>query len=652
MIQGVAHQGLLFWREALRVSRQSRTYGLRVGLAVLLFGLLMVIVAVFSQDTRAESTGQLGRAIFYLIHYSVLLTAWVLAPVFCIQGVQEEMDQEVLPLLAMTPLSGRSILWSKVASRIGVLGFVLMTCTPVAAMMLSFGGVAPEEQLWAVYYIVLSCFLLFMASAVLSFASARIVLPLIAVFSYGFWAFVCIPIIVLLPNLSSSRFEIGMDLAFRSMPFVLHPDGPSTLSGIFVLAVLPVSIRLFFVGSALMHQKISSAANPTPYTRWPNAAHWFVLTLASAVVSWIFCLVSTELVAGKVSTGASISAIADWVMVGIVALSFIAFFYFSSMAYLRFIFFALVFLERFSFIDVLRTIRSSDKEKRAPRTFWLLRNPVFWREVFTGGNGASGRVILLLAFFLFVGWLGAGLLMGPRHLFDADVFWVLSIVAYGLTFLSVCVAVTYSVVSERQGETLQCLQVSTFPKSWIVSGKIRAAMFRTAPLWVLLGVIWYLLSFLERAWGDTTSFHVTDPALFFVPAGGVLSFLFVLWSIQVFAAHVCVYSSLWWRNPKTSWMVNMVFSIGFWPALLLCYILFQAVESLAIPIVLIEVSKFIASCIFPWSSHIAYVKGEYLYRPLTVLNFIPSEMLVAIVFWFVGAWVVRRGCVRRLQKVS
>lgn len=652
MIQSVAHQGLLFWREALRASRQSRTYGLRVGLAVLLFGVLMVIVGAFAQDTRAESTGQLGRAVFYLIHYSVLFSAWVLAPVFCIQGVQEEIDKEVLPLLAMTPLSARSILWSKVASRIVVLSSVLMTCAPVAAMMLSFGGVAPEEQFLAVYYIVLSSFLLFMAAAILSFASARIVLPLIAVFSYGFWAFVCIPIFVILPNLSSSRFEIGLDIAFRSMPFVLHPDGPSTLSGIFVLAVLPVSIRLFFVGSALMHQKVATAANPTPYTHWPNAPVWFVLTLASAVVSWIFCLVSLELVAGRVSMGLPITDIADWVMVGIVAMSFIAFFYFSSMAYLRFMFFALGFLERFSFIDVLRALRSKDKDKRAPRTFWLVKNPVFWREIFTGGNGASGRVILLLAFFLFVGWLGAGLLMGPRHIFDADVFLVLGIVAYGLTFLSVCVAVTHSVVSERQGETLQCLQVSTFPKRWIVTGKIRAAMFRTAPLWSLLGGLWYLLSFLERGLGYATSFHPKEAALFWVPAGGGLSLFFVLWGIQVFAAHVCVYSSLWWRNPKTSWMANMVFTVGFWPALSLCYILLHAVESLALPAFLIRSSEFIASCIFPWSSHLSDTTGEHLYRPLTVLNLIPSEMVVSIVFWFVGAWVVRRRCVSRLQKVS
>jgi len=656
VVQALVHQGVLFWREALRTSRQIRTYVLRTLLALMLFGILMLIAASFSEFSQAEFTGRMGRSLFYLVHFGTLFSAWLLTPVFCIQGVQEEIETDVLPLLALTPLSGRSILWSKVGSRVAVLASVLITCAPIAAMTLSFGGVAPSEQFSSMYYLFLSTFLLFMVSAILSFASRRIALPMIAVFSFGVWSYACVPMLLILPNVSSARFEPAFDLALRAMPFVLHPDGASISSGVFGLAVILVAIRLFFVGAALMQQKIDQAADITAHSRWPSSSLGFIFTLASAVVSWIIGVIAVELVSSTFPSMTSTVIGSDWMMFGVVGLCFIAFFYFSSMAYLRFIFFTLGFLERFSLDALMRILRSNSKEQPRTRTFLLWKNPVFWRETFTGGNGASGRISILLAFFLFVGWLSAGLLIGLNQMFDSDVFFSLTIAAYALTFFSVSIAVTHSIVVERQADMLQCLQVSTIPKGWIVSGKVRAAMFRLTPLWVALGFVWYLLTQIERILGYASSYgsHTSAEGTMFVPAGGALSVLLVLWLIQRFLAHFCVFLGLLLRNPKTAWMVNLVFTILFWPGMVMGFGFFELLEDELSFLGLGRVFAFASTCFFPWMTEhdMSTATGHFGEIPIEGQNFVGAEFIVAVVIWLAATWCLKRLCMSRLQKGS
>ena len=579
-----------------------------------------------------------------------MVSAWFLAPVFCIQGIQEEIEPKVLPLLALTPLSGASILWSKVASRTGVLGAILLTCTPLAAVTLSFGGVSPLEQVSAIYYIVVGTCVLVLASSVLSFASHRIALPLLAVFSFGVWAFVGIPVLMVLPNAGSSSMEPILDLVFRSIPFMIHPKGVSILNGIFLFAVTPLCIRLWFIGSALMKHKLVAADDRATYGRWPVPISGGIFTVVLAVVSWALGAVLLDVSSGNVSLGFSaMSSVEIWVFV-LGALSYLVFYYAASLLYLRLMFFTLGVLERFSWASMLRILNPRQSEDRAPRTRWLKRNPVFWREVFTGGNGASGRMGVLLAFFLMMMWLAVAV-VEPKQVFRESTFLMLFVAAYGLTFFSLSVVVTNSVVHERNAEMLQCLLVASMPKRWIITGKVRSAMFRTAPLWIGLGFLWTCSAGFERLLFDAPSDDIPhDFGLFYFPSGAVVCSLVIFWAMQSVVGHVSVLSALWWRNPRTAWVVNMVFTLALWPGLLFAYVMCEWLQNLTKLGGDQQWFSWIGECILPWTVRYAVNGDSYWILPLTAQHFIAGQMIVSIAFWVTAIWMLRRLAIIRLQK--
>ena len=98
-------------------------------------------------------------------------------------------------------------------------------------------------------------------------------------------------------------------------------------------------------------------------------------------------------------------------------------------------------------------------------------NPVFWREVFTNGNGASSRAWWLLGCYGWESYSSFCSEKGLRILGDADFGLGMAALAGMMSFICSSLLMTTSVTQERKSGALALLQFSNFSPVRLFRGK-------------------------------------------------------------------------------------------------------------------------------------------------------------------------------------
>ncbi len=135
-------------REMVRTARRRNTYLLRflfaAGLLVLLVSFWTDRVEYALEYDRGHLAG-IGRELFQGYSWLQFVALGMLTPILVAQSVIEERDERTIELLAITHLTPEGILWGKLLSRLLGMASLVLAGTPVLALCLSLGGVAPID---------------------------------------------------------------------------------------------------------------------------------------------------------------------------------------------------------------------------------------------------------------------------------------------------------------------------------------------------------------------------------------------------------------------------------------------------------------------------------------------------------------------------
>jgi len=127
----------LILRELRAESRRPLNYWLRV----LAAGAVILVFAAFMWAAEVAPS-ELGAQMFTVLHYTLLVSFWIFAPLMTADCISSEQREGTLPLLFLTPLTIRDLIAAKNALhalRVLTLGLAAL---PVLVMPFVIGGVA------------------------------------------------------------------------------------------------------------------------------------------------------------------------------------------------------------------------------------------------------------------------------------------------------------------------------------------------------------------------------------------------------------------------------------------------------------------------------------------------------------------------------
>jgi ABC-type Na+ efflux pump permease subunit len=140
--------GAVLERELIRTARRRNTYLLRFAFAAALLMLLWIFWSTEVEHAILNDRSRLswvGRELFQGYSWLQFFLLTAITPILVAQSVIEERDGRTIELLAITRLTPEGILWGKLLSSILGMGSLVLAGTPVLAMCLSLGGVAPLD---------------------------------------------------------------------------------------------------------------------------------------------------------------------------------------------------------------------------------------------------------------------------------------------------------------------------------------------------------------------------------------------------------------------------------------------------------------------------------------------------------------------------
>jgi ABC-type transport system involved in multi-copper enzyme maturation permease subunit len=130
-------------RELRAAARRSFTYHLRV------LGVLALLVALVLFVVRGNLGPGVGLELFRWLHSALFLAIWTLVPLLCIDVISRERREGTLPLLFLTPLNARDIVYAKTLAQ-GLRTLTLwLAVLPVLAVAFLAGGVSWMEVLFS-----------------------------------------------------------------------------------------------------------------------------------------------------------------------------------------------------------------------------------------------------------------------------------------------------------------------------------------------------------------------------------------------------------------------------------------------------------------------------------------------------------------------
>lgn len=138
--------GPVFAREMLEASRRRRTYFLRTAYGL---GLLYVLYVNWESSLGFTPNLALMSALSSRVAGALMLFQWIAvffcAPILICNVVVGERNAGTLDLLFCSQLTNREIILGKLASRLMILISLVLSSTPVLALMSLFGGVDLEQ---------------------------------------------------------------------------------------------------------------------------------------------------------------------------------------------------------------------------------------------------------------------------------------------------------------------------------------------------------------------------------------------------------------------------------------------------------------------------------------------------------------------------
>lgn len=147
--------GPVFALEAGRVGRRMSTFVIRW----LYLGVLFSVLVMFYRGWRSDlSRGTLDPSVltrfaenfFWVYSATQFLVVCALTPAFTAATITDEKERKTLDFLLVTDLSGREIVFGKLAARIALLGTLVIAGLPVVALMQFIGGIEPTLLLLSI----------------------------------------------------------------------------------------------------------------------------------------------------------------------------------------------------------------------------------------------------------------------------------------------------------------------------------------------------------------------------------------------------------------------------------------------------------------------------------------------------------------------
>ena len=548
-------QGLIFTREIRRSARRARTYLLRFMVVFPLFLLTFLCLLVLSSQKVSQTSGVYGIAMFWTLTVGLFILTLLLTPMLALQGILEEREQGTLELLELSGLGPWSILWTKVASRIWLVGTSLSGVLPFGMLILSWGGVHPMQILKLFSGLLLLGVVSAMIAAVCSFSDRIVALPFLASVIYALLFFGLVPGLV----------TLNMAMKLQHFPLQLFLEGTSPFftlkgaqwEGLFIpwLLFIPVMLRVFIAGGTMLSRRIQYTGTANGSV-WPGLPFSWMPHVVLLVVLWrLIASIPHDTV--PVTGGGQQMY---WACVALIA----AVTYSGSMLYIRGTIWLMGRLN--SNRSLLRWFRDgiyffarpqASENQKPFRLTGVWSNPVAWREIMTGGAGAVGRTSLVM-WALWIAVLGMVVYYrGLIALTRPELWYLMTVFSSFLCMICSALTVSASVSQERKKKTLELVVISEMSPLRILLGKLFAVLVQTCPMWMIsLGLWWALELYIvqvEQAYMGQNYFLVHGLGLVFM--GGWLFFVqlsVMLWSLV---------TTLWFRKSLAfAWVLNMAYA--------------------------------------------------------------------------------------------
>src|SRR5262245_43434234 len=143
--------GPVFALDATRVGRRLSTFIVRW----LYLFILVSVLGVFFLSWRPDLPGSgevadpsviagFAENFFWLYALTQFLAVVFFTPAFTAVAITDEKERKTLDFLLATDLTGREIVFGKLAVRLGVLLMLILAGLPVISLMQFFGGIEPR----------------------------------------------------------------------------------------------------------------------------------------------------------------------------------------------------------------------------------------------------------------------------------------------------------------------------------------------------------------------------------------------------------------------------------------------------------------------------------------------------------------------------
>ncbi len=467
---GFASQAVLM-REAARTSRRWQTYAARTGFSGALFGVLLmgIYTAVNAPFVDISNISYAGRAIFIAFSAVLLLMAILLAPLMTSAAIIEETEDRTLEMLVLSKLAPSQILAGKVLSRILILITVVFGAMPVMAMVVTLGGVAPQQVVAVTVHTLVAVVLVGSLGAFFGLFTRSPMLAMLASAAYA------VPIFWLLPVGYVICTGEPKDAAHFSL--FAGPAVQDWTSPVAILSYLPSLIVIFVIGTRLFDLRVSSADIRKAFAAKTWSTTTWVWGLAICIVTGMTVLPLATL--GSYSfryagNGASSSWLQTAALVGCVAVVWLWWTFTLTLctwALLR------VGVDVVDAMDAI--LGGRGKRKRDRRRFKVWGNPIMWREARPAAWGSNGVPVIATWLLIMLGMLQTGWWIIPGGSLAMGVMNTLA--AMGLTLW----LAARTIDEERRQKSLEVLLTTTMASPRIVLGKAAGVFVPTFPLMLL-----------------------------------------------------------------------------------------------------------------------------------------------------------------------
>ncbi len=467
----------VFFREAFRNARRWQTYASRTGFAAVMLGLVLLIW--WSQVERPgfdpAAMGTIGETIFKIYAYVQFWLMCVLSPIIVAQGIVEEKEDKTLDMLAITRLTPGQIIRGKLLSRILLLLVIIASGTPVMALIMSFGGVAPLSVVSVVVNTCLAVVVTGTMAAFLSLFARGAILPTITAFMYT------IPAFFLTPGAHFATAPWNPQSYLRFTPALATE---SDWWGIWLPAVsfIPVLVMTLRIAGPLFEMVTSGGDDPEEggfgylsFHLWTfeRFKKWGGLLSVVVMVTLPIALLAHNLPGVGVLWATAFLTAGTWLYL---------------LVAMRVVLFLDKTLSKVPSVSLSQTpvgppsVTGKEKKPRRRLLGAVWGNPVAWRDIATRAYGGI-TLFIIPAYLVYGAFLCLFLLIltiEPRQ--APEVCSVMAGIVFAVAILAMVLNATAAIVTERRTGTLGLLASSTLPSYRIVLGKMTGVLAFTGPL--------------------------------------------------------------------------------------------------------------------------------------------------------------------------